>query len=104
MIDSKQFIIGKNMSHLPENWQTIQLGNGFQLCYQQELRIWHSDDGRVVLLGHAWQTDPCRGTPEDEIGSVVIYFNKPLESETEDFVVVECPKNLHVEQNLLHFG
>lgn len=71
MIDSKQFIIGKNMSHLPENWQTIQLGNGFQLCYQQELRIWHSDDGRVVLLGHAWQTDPCRGTPEDEIGSVV---------------------------------
>lgn len=71
MIDSRQFIIGKNMSHLPENWRTIKLKSGFQLCYQQDLRMWHSEDCRVALLGHAWQTDPLRGTPEDEIGSVV---------------------------------
>lgn len=71
MIDSKQFIIGKNMVHLPVNWRTIQLENGFQLCYQQDLRLWHSEDCRAVLLGHAWQTDPCRGTTEDEIGNVV---------------------------------
>lgn len=71
MIDSKQFIIGKIISHLPVNWRVFQMENGFQLCYQQDLRMWHSEDSRAVLLGHAWQTDPDRGTPEDEIGNVV---------------------------------
>ena len=50
---------------LPE-FQTLALQDGWVLSYQEPLRVQCSRDGRIVLLGIAWQFLPERSTPMEE--------------------------------------
>ena len=45
---------------------TRVLPEGWVLSYQAPLRVQCSKDGRIVLLGIAWQFLPERGTPMEE--------------------------------------
>lgn len=66
MIDDKQFIIGKTR-HVRPGWKHLQLKDGFYLSFQEKLRVWSNDTANLVVLGHAWQADPDRGTPISEL-------------------------------------
>ena len=69
MIDDKQFIIGKDKYELP-GWKHILMANGLIFSYQEKLKVWHNESSSILLLGHAWQAEPDRGTPISELGKL----------------------------------
>lgn len=66
MIRGGQFAILKNTVDLP-GYQHVSLHDGWILSYHEKLKVFISQDKQTLLLGIAWQVDPSRGTPEEEI-------------------------------------
>lgn len=66
MIHGGQFAIMKTPVELP-GYRQIPLDDGWILSYHEKLRVYQSADQSILLLGIAWQVDPARGTPEQEI-------------------------------------
>ena len=60
---------------------TRVLPEGWVLSYQAPLRVQCSKDGRVVLLGIAWQFLPERGTPMEEIEKLCQKFSDTIPEE-----------------------
>lgn len=69
MINDRQFYINKEEKSFFENWKRITLNNGYTLHYQPNLNI-SFNDGHVVLIGYAWQVDPNRKTPQEELQQI----------------------------------
>lgn len=59
MINDKQFYIGKRIIE-KEGWSSAALVNGYYLSWQNDLRVRANKQNNIILLGHAWQTDPQR--------------------------------------------
>lgn len=66
MNDPKQFAILKTNLALP-GFCALTLPDGWVLNYHKDLRVQRSADGRMLLLGLAWQFLPERGTPAEEM-------------------------------------
>ena len=66
MIHGGQFAILKQGIDLP-GYRHIPLADGWILSYHEKLRVYQSADQSVLLLGLAWQVDPARNAPEQEI-------------------------------------
>lgn len=70
MINDRQFFISQQENELLTNWGKIKLQFGYQLFYHPELRIFKSHSGRFLILGHVWQVDSSRKSPEEELESL----------------------------------
>ena len=68
MVDDKQFILSKE-KFVKAGWKHLVLSGDLILSYQEKLKVW-SCQQNIVLLGIAWQVDPERKTPEEELCSL----------------------------------
>lgn len=66
MINDRQFYISKESSPKLTGWQSIVLGNGCYIHYQPKLSVPYQSRN-IVLLGYAWQVDPSRKSPQEEL-------------------------------------
>ncbi|MCR4805820.1 MAG: hypothetical protein K5981_09295, partial [Clostridia bacterium] len=66
MIHAGQFAILKSKIDLPD-FRSMPLDGGWILSWHSRLSVWQSKDRRALLLGIAWQTDPDRKSPAEEI-------------------------------------
>lgn len=66
MIHGGQFAIMKAPVELP-GYRHITLDGGWILSYHEKLRVYQSADQSTLLLGIAWQVEPARKSPEQEI-------------------------------------
>lgn len=66
MIHGGQFAILKNTVELP-GYRHIPLADGWILNHHEKLPVHRSQDGSILLLGIAWQADPARQDPTQEI-------------------------------------
>lgn len=69
----KQFAILKEVLDQPD-FCHIALPNGWVLNYHRDVRLHTSHDGRVILLGIAWQFLPERKSPLQEIEQLCAAF------------------------------
>lgn len=80
MIHDRQYVISKKPYLCLDNWKSIELLNGYVLSYSNVLPVYVSLSKRVILLGHAWQVEPNRNKPEEEIESIDLFVEN-----TDDF-------------------
>lgn len=66
MINDRQFFLTKQDIALFDNWSKSQLSNGYTLYYHNDLSVIKAGNN-IVLLGYAWQVDPTRQAPEQEL-------------------------------------
>lgn len=66
MINDRQFFISKGKKCFFENWERIALKNGYFLHYHQDLNIMYNVN-HTILIGYAWQVDPNRKSPQEEL-------------------------------------
>lgn len=67
MVHNKQWIWDEEPHLVDETWTSVRTANGRYISYQQNLPIRISENGRVALLGWAWQTDASHESPEKEL-------------------------------------
>ncbi len=66
MINDKQFFIAKSNNSIFTDWEKIALSEGYTLHYHKDLNIgYHCEN--IVLIGYAWQVDPNRKSPQEEL-------------------------------------
>lgn len=66
MINDRQFFITKKTFAGFEDWNIINLLDGYALHYHKGLNIIFQGKG-ILLLGYAWQVDPKRKSPQEEL-------------------------------------
>lgn len=66
MIDSKQFYIDRNATTNRTAWISYPLKDGHYIHLQEDLNIIFQQDG-AILIGYAWQIDPQRQSPAEEM-------------------------------------
>ena len=66
MVNDKQFIISKVPVVAFDSWKEIPLTGGYSLYYQKDLNIIFQNSS-IILLGYAWQVDPNRQSPQEEL-------------------------------------
>ena len=66
MINDRQFFITKESFEGFEDWGKIDLHEGYTLHYHAGLNIAFQDKD-ILLLGYAWQVDPNRKSPQEEL-------------------------------------
>lgn len=66
MIHGGQFAILKKPVELP-GYTSIPLQDGWILSYHEKLQVCQSADHTTLLLGIAWQADPARSDPRQEM-------------------------------------
>ena len=66
MINDRQFFITKEHFAAFEDWNIIDLHDGYALHYHKGLNIIFQDKN-IILLGYAWQVDPNRKSPKEEL-------------------------------------
>ena len=69
MINDRQFFITKEKASAFEDWKEIALLNGYSLHYHEGLNIVYQE-GTIILLGYAWQVDPSRKSPQEELSAL----------------------------------
>ena len=69
MINDRQFFITKGKASAFEDWKEIALLNGYSLHYHEGLNIVYQE-GTIILLGYAWQVDPSRKSPQEELSAL----------------------------------
>ena len=69
MINDRQFFITKEKNSAFGDWKEIPLLNGYSLHYHEGLNIVYQR-GTIVLLGYAWQVDPSRKSPQEELSKL----------------------------------
>lgn len=69
MINDRQFILAKHESSLFEDWNRYQLSSGYYLYCHKDLSVIKIGEN-IVLLGFAWQVDPTRQSPEQELATL----------------------------------
>ena len=70
MINDRQFFITKEPFAGFEDWKIINLHNGYALHYHKGLNIIFQDKN-ILLLGYAWQVDPNRNSPKEELQKLI---------------------------------
>jgi len=66
MINDRQFFITKEHPITFSDWKEIKLLNGYSLhCHKGLNIVYHSKN--ITLLGYAWQVDPKRKSPQEEL-------------------------------------
>ena len=80
MSEQNQFAILKEAVSLPGFCQ-LALSDGWVLNYHKQLTVQCSRDGRMVLLGIAWQFLPERGTPAEEMEALCQRFSGKIPNE-----------------------
>lgn len=66
MINDRQFFITKEHFAAFEDWNIIDLHDGYALHYHKGLNIIFQDKN-ILLLGYAWQVDPNRKSPKEDL-------------------------------------
>lgn len=66
MVNDKQFFISKVSAVAFDSWKEIPLTGGYSLYYQNDLNIIFQNSS-IILLGYAWQVDPNRQSPQEEL-------------------------------------
>ena len=66
MVDDKQFIISKEIIS-EAGWKHVALKTGYLLNWQEKLAVTYNKICSVVLIGNAWQVDPERKSPQEEV-------------------------------------
>ncbi len=66
MINDRQFFITKDPVAGFEDWKKIDLHKDYTLHYHTGLNIAYQDKD-IILLGYAWQVDPNRKSPQEEL-------------------------------------
>ncbi len=69
MINDRQFFITKEKTTAFEDWKEIAFSNGYFLHYHEGLNVVYQC-GDIVLLGYAWQVDPTRKSPQEELSDL----------------------------------
>lgn len=69
MIHGGQFAILKHAVKR-EGYQAVQLEDGWVLSYHPKLPVHVDPSRKLILLGYAWQVDPDKGTPVEEINKL----------------------------------
>ena len=80
MMGKGQFAILKKTLSLPGARQ-LALQDGWVLYYHEQLPVQCSRDGRIVLMGIAWQFLPERGTPMEEVEKLCQKFSGAIPEE-----------------------
>ena len=70
MINDRQFYITKEPFVGFEDWNIINLHDGYVLHYHKGLNIIFQDKN-IFLLGYAWQVDPNRKSPKEELQKLI---------------------------------
>lgn len=86
MSGKRQYAVLKKRLELP-GFLSRELQNGWVLSYHRELCIQSTEDGRMVLLGIAWQFLPEKKTPIEEME--VLCRLCPAEIRREDILEME---------------
>lgn len=66
MVNNRQFYISTDKTSFFSGWASKQLSCGVTIHYQPDLHTLFIGDS-IALLGHAWQTDPSRNAPSQEL-------------------------------------
>ena len=74
MINDRQFFITKEPFAGFEDWNIINLHDGYALHYHKGLNIIFQDKN-ILLLGYAWQVDPNRKSPKEELQNLIHHSN-----------------------------
>lgn len=100
MVDCKQFYISKIPQSTIEGWKQVTLDNGYTIHYQPNLNIAFSNN-TIVLLGHAWQTDPCRESPQNQLKELS-RKNKISHQDVYEIEKTWCGKYLLIVQDWIY--
>ena len=74
MINDRQFFITKDPVAGFEDWKKIDLQKGYTLHYHTGLNIAFQNKD-ILLLGYAWQVDPNRKSPQEELQVLSLHSN-----------------------------
>ena len=74
MINDRQFFIAKGPVAGFEDWGEKKLHDGYTLHYHTGLNITYQDKD-ILLLGYAWQVDPNRKSPQEEL-RILSHYSK----------------------------
>jgi len=66
MIDDRQFFITREHPSCYQDWNKIVLVDGQVMYCQSQLNVIYLSE-RIVLVGYAWQADPDRKSPAEEL-------------------------------------
>jgi len=70
MINRRQFYISQDNNAAYDYWHTIPISNGYYFHYQKDLQVFHIGTHNIILLGYAWQVDPARTSPQEELSKL----------------------------------
>jgi len=72
MINRRQFILAKKR-YCAKDFSSLQLKNNYILSFHRQLNIYQSkQDKQGIIIGFAWQTDPTRCSPIDELEQLLL--------------------------------
>lgn len=67
MINDRQFYISIGNTASLSDWKTIPILDNKFFHYHKGLQVFHVIAHNIILAGHAWQVDPERKSPQEEL-------------------------------------
>ncbi len=72
MINRRQFILAKKR-YYSKDFSSLQLKDGYILSFHKQLNIYQSNqNNQGIIIGFAWQTDPTRCSPIEELDQLLL--------------------------------
>ena len=101
MKNDKQFVLGQKVYEHPD-WYHVTLPNRYILSYHKDLPVYFNDRKDLILIGRAWQVDPNRCCPTDEINRLTAETTAVSQAQIIDMEKTWCGRYIIISHDTIY--